>query len=41
LVDDDKSAMSRWADLEIVQSWRGFLNDPAIYLRYLLQDGDL
>ena len=33
--------VTRWADLEIVQSWRGFLNDPALYLRYLLQDGDL
>ncbi len=31
---------ARWADLEIVQSWRGFLNDPALYLRYLLADED-
>ena len=27
-----------WADLEIVHSWRDFLNDPALYLRYLLAD---
>jgi predicted ATPase len=31
---------ARWTDLEIVQSWRGFLNDPAQYLRYLLADDD-
>ena len=30
----------RWDDLEIVHSWRGFLNDPAQYLRYLLADDD-
>jgi predicted ATPase len=29
-----------WADLEIVHSWRGFLNDPASFLRYLLADDD-
>jgi len=27
---------SRWADLGIVHSWRDFLNDPELYLRYLL-----
>jgi len=26
----------RWADLGIVQSWRDFLNEPELYLRYLL-----
>jgi predicted ATPase len=31
---------ARWADLEIVHSWRGFLNDPAQYLRYLLSDDE-
>jgi predicted ATPase len=31
---------SRWADLEIVHSWRGFLNDPSAFLRYLLADDD-
>ncbi len=30
----------QWADLEIVHSWRGFLNDPAQYLRYLLADDE-
>jgi predicted ATPase len=29
---------ARWADLETVQSWRGFLDDPALYLRHLLAD---
>jgi predicted ATPase len=27
-----------WTDLEIVHSWRDFLNEPAQYLRYLLAD---
>lgn len=27
-----------WDDLEIVRSWRGFLDDPPLYLRYLLSD---
>ena len=27
---------ARWADLDIVQEWRGFLNDPQLYLRHLL-----
>jgi predicted ATPase len=27
-----------WADLEVVHSWRDFLNDPQLYLRYLLSD---
>jgi predicted ATPase len=27
---------ARWDDLELVQSWRGFLSDPAPYLRHLL-----
>jgi predicted ATPase len=31
---------ARWEDLEIVHSWRDFLNDPELYLRYLLADGD-
>jgi predicted ATPase len=31
---------SRWADLEIVHSWRDFLNDPALHLRYLLADDE-
>ena len=31
---------ARWADLEIVHSWRDFLNDPDLYLRYLLTDSD-
>jgi predicted ATPase len=31
---------ARWADLEIVHSWRDFLNDPAQYLRYLLADDE-
>ena len=30
----------QWADLEIVHSWRGFLNDPTQYLRYLLADDE-
>ena len=29
---------ARWADLGIVHSWRDFLNDPELYLRYLLSD---
>jgi predicted ATPase len=29
---------ARWADLEIVQTWRDFLDDPNLYLRYLLAD---
>ena len=29
---------ARWEDLEIVQSWRDFLADPGLYLRYLLSD---
>ena len=29
-----------WTDLEIVHSWRDFLNDPAQHLRYLLADDD-
>jgi predicted ATPase len=29
---------ARWADLGIVHSWRDFLNDPELYLRYLLAD---
>jgi len=29
---------ARWEDLELVQSWRGFLGDPALYLRHLLRD---
>ncbi len=32
---------ARWADLEIVRSWRDFLNDPGLYLRYLLAGGDV
>ena len=31
---------AEWADLEIVHSWRDFLNDPAQHLRYLLADDD-
>jgi predicted ATPase len=27
-----------WADLDVVHSWRDFLNDPDLYLRYLLSD---
>lgn len=27
---------ARWDDLDLVHSWRGFLNDPASYLRRLL-----
>jgi predicted ATPase len=27
---------ARWEDLELVQSWRGFLSDPALYLNHLL-----
>ena len=29
---------TRWEDLEIVNSWRDFLSDPGLYLRYLLTD---
>jgi predicted ATPase len=29
-----------WTDLEIVHSWRDFLNEPAQYLRYLLADDE-
>ncbi len=29
---------ARWADLGIVHSWRDFLNEPELYLRYLLSD---
>jgi predicted ATPase len=29
---------ARWADLEVVASWRDFLDDPQLYLRYLLED---
>jgi predicted ATPase len=31
----------RWEDLEIVHSWRDFLNDPELYLRYLLAGGEV
>ena len=31
----------RWADLQIVQSWREFLDDPELYLRYLLAGGNV
>lgn len=31
---------ARWEDLEIVRSWRDFLNDPGLYLRHLLTDGE-
>ena len=31
---------AEWRDLEIVHSWRGFLNDPTQYLRYLLADDE-
>ena len=31
---------SRWTDLEIVHSWRDFLNDPDLHLRYLLADDE-
>ena len=27
-----------WADLELVQNWKGFLDDPQLYLQYLLGD---
>jgi len=27
---------ARWADLDLVKEWRDFLNDPQMYLRYLL-----
>jgi predicted ATPase len=29
-----------WTDLEIVHSWRDFLNDPTQHLRYLLADDE-
>jgi predicted ATPase len=29
---------ARWADLDVVASWRDFLEDPRLYLRYLLED---
>jgi predicted ATPase len=31
---------AEWTDLEIVHSWRDFLNDPSQHLRYLLADDD-
>jgi predicted ATPase len=31
----------RWEDLEIVHSWRDFLQDPELYLRYLLAGGEV
>jgi predicted ATPase len=31
---------ARWDDLEIVHSWRDFLNDPTQHLRYLLADDE-
>jgi predicted ATPase len=31
---------ARWDDLEIVHSWRDFLNNPTQHLRYLLADDD-
>lgn len=31
---------ARWDELEIVHSWRGFLSDPASYLRRLLSTED-
>jgi predicted ATPase len=31
---------ARWGDLEIVHSWRDFLNDPTQHLRYLLADDE-
>jgi predicted ATPase len=31
---------ARWGDLEIVHSWRDFLNDPTQHLRYLLSDDE-
>jgi predicted ATPase len=29
---------AQWADLDLVASWRGFLEDPELYLRYLLKE---
>ncbi|QGQ20817.1 ATP-binding cassette domain-containing protein [Cellulomonas sp. JZ18] len=29
---------SEWADLDLVQRWRGFLDDPRRYLRHVLDD---
>jgi predicted ATPase len=31
---------ARWGELEIVRSWRDFLNDPSQFLRYLLADDE-
>jgi len=31
---------ARWGELEIVHSWRDFLNDPTQFLRYLLADDE-
>jgi predicted ATPase len=29
---------AQWADLDLVASWRDFLEDPELYLRYLLEE---
>ena len=29
---------ARWLDLELVQAWRRFLDDPASYFRYLFTE---
>ena len=26
-----------WADLDLVENWRGFLDDPELFLRYVLE----
>ena len=31
---------AQWTDLEIVKTWRDFLDDPTLFLRYLLADED-
>jgi predicted ATPase len=28
---------STWADLELVQNWKDFLDDPNLYLRYVIE----
>jgi hypothetical protein len=30
-----------WEDLDLVQSWRGFLGAPQRWLRHLLEDDDV
>lgn len=37
-LDEAGITRSEWADLELVEHWRAFLNHPQGYLRYLVEE---